>query len=111
MEDSPSPVRPKDKEHRRTSSPPSATSFRAFASIANLSSSYYRCNTQESVVAGVVVVVGGGARSLEVVVKVVVVVIVAVVGVVLVVVGGARSSELHCHCRDPRGRRGPDGVY
>ena len=39
MEDSPSPVRPKDREHRRTSSPPSAASFRAFASLASSSSS------------------------------------------------------------------------
>lgn len=39
MEDSPSPVRPKDREHRRTSSPPSAASFRAFSSLASSSSS------------------------------------------------------------------------
>ncbi|KAH9064262.1 hypothetical protein EDB87DRAFT_1600071 [Lactarius vividus] len=39
MEDSPSPVRPKDREHRRTSSPPSAANFRAFSSLASSSSS------------------------------------------------------------------------
>jgi hypothetical protein len=39
MEDSPSPVKPKDREHRRTSSPPSATSFRTFASLASSSQS------------------------------------------------------------------------
>ena len=39
MEDSPSPVRQKDREHRRTSSPPSATSFRTFASLASSSQS------------------------------------------------------------------------
>ncbi|KAF8271433.1 hypothetical protein EI94DRAFT_1679393 [Lactarius quietus] len=37
MEDSPSPVRPKGREHRRTSSPPSAASFRTFASLASSS--------------------------------------------------------------------------
>ena len=39
MEDSPSPVRPKGREHRRTSSPPSATNFRTFASLASSSQS------------------------------------------------------------------------
>jgi hypothetical protein len=39
MEDSPSPVRQKDREHRRTSSPPSATNFRTFASLASSSQS------------------------------------------------------------------------
>ncbi|KAI9460918.1 hypothetical protein BJY52DRAFT_1261222 [Lactarius psammicola] len=39
MEDSPSPVRPKDREHRRTSSPPTAASFRAFSSLASSSQS------------------------------------------------------------------------
>ena len=38
MEDSPSPVKPKDRD-RRTSSPPSAASFRAFSSLANSSNS------------------------------------------------------------------------
>jgi nuclear distribution protein NudE len=33
MEDSPSPTKLKDKEHRRASSPPSAAGFRAFASL------------------------------------------------------------------------------
>src|SRR6266702_446809 len=39
MEDSPSPVRPKGREHRRTSSPPTAASFRAFSSLASSSQS------------------------------------------------------------------------
>ncbi|KAI0307767.1 hypothetical protein B0F90DRAFT_1677014 [Multifurca ochricompacta] len=40
MEDSPSPTKPKDREHRRTSSPPSATGFHAFASLASSSQSF-----------------------------------------------------------------------
>ena len=39
MEDSPSPVKQKDREHRRTSSPPSAANFRTFASLASSSQS------------------------------------------------------------------------
>jgi nuclear distribution protein NudE len=35
MEDSPSPTKSKEKDHRRASSPPSATVFPAFASLAN----------------------------------------------------------------------------
>ncbi|KAI0271331.1 hypothetical protein BC834DRAFT_858941 [Gloeopeniophorella convolvens] len=35
MEDSPSPTRPKERDFRRTSSPPSAASFHAFASLVN----------------------------------------------------------------------------
>ncbi|KAH9985410.1 hypothetical protein BJV74DRAFT_878669 [Russula compacta] len=39
MEDSPSPTRPKDRDHRRASSPPSAAGLRAFASFATSSQS------------------------------------------------------------------------
>ena len=35
MEDSPSPTKPKERDHRRASSPPSAVSFPALASLAN----------------------------------------------------------------------------
>ncbi len=35
MEDSPSPTKPKDRDHRRASSPPSAAGFHTFSSLAN----------------------------------------------------------------------------
>ena len=39
MEDSPSPTKPKDRDHRRASSPPSAINFPGFASVVNSSQS------------------------------------------------------------------------